>query len=409
MDDTGQSTNIPRIWLQDSINSGIKLGLDNCSEMLKRINNPQKNFPSIHVAGTNGKGSLCAHLSAIGSKNEVLIGFFSSPHLITVEERIRIDGRPVSVELFEKCLLSVYKASLMKPILQPTFFEITFLTSLLVFSEAEVDVAIIETGLGGRLDCTRLVEAEVCAITTISKDHSEILGDTLVKIASEKAAIYRQNKPLFSLDHPDQNVREVFIKTAGRDLIWFNPKSKNAWEISKEFAIIIADHLGWSIENYELNWLGRSEDNITWIPGVRCRVSAAHNIESIENELNLLEDEVVMIIGMSSKLNLQETLSPFIGREKIVHTIITEPQNSRKPPVTTEEIQNQLKQFNYKKLEQINNPSEALLRAEKIAKESNCSVLIIGSIYLVGEIMNYVINRDSLDLYDMLTIHESLK
>ena len=167
--------------------------------------------------------------------------------------------------------------------------------------------------------------------------------------------------------------------------------------------------MGWSIENYELNWLGRSEDNITWIPGVRCRVSAAHNIESIENELNLLEDEVVMIIGMSSKINLQETLSPFIGREKIVHTIITEPQNSRKPPVTTEEIQNQLKQFNYKKLEQINKPSEALLRAEKIAKESNCSVLIIGSIYLVGEIMNYVINRDSLDLYDMLTIHESLK
>jgi len=409
MSDTGQSTATPRIWLQDSINSGIKLGLDNCSKMLQRLNNPQKNFSSIHVAGTNGKGSLCAHLSAIGSKNKVLIGFFSSPHLITVEERIRVDGRPVSAEIFDKCLLSVYKASLMKPIIQPTFFEITFLTSLLAFSEAEVDIAIIETGLGGRLDCTRLVEAEICAITTISKDHSEILGDTLVKIASEKAAIYRQNKPLFSLYHPDQNVREVFIKTAGRDLIWFNPKSKNAWEISKEFAIIIADHLGWSIENYELNWLGRSEDNITWIPGVRCRVSAAHNIESIENELNLLEDEVVMIIGMSSKLNLQETLSPFIGREKIVHTIITEPQNSRKPPVTTEEIQNQLKQFNYKKLEQINNPSEALLRAEKIAKESNCSVLIIGSIYLVGEIMNYVINRDSLDLYDMLTIHESLK
>ena len=409
MGDTGQSTSIPRIWLQDSINSGIKLGLGNCSEMLQRLNNPQKNFPSIHVAGTNGKGSLCAHLSAIASKNEVLIGFFSSPHLITVEERIRIDGRPVSEEIFEKCLLSVYKASLMKPILQPTFFEITFLTSLLVFSEAEVDLAIIETGLGGRLDCTRLVEAEVCAITTISKEHSEILGDTLVKIATEKAAIYRQNKPFFSLYHPDRDVREVFIKTAGSDLIWFSPKSKNAWEISKEFAIIIADHLGWVIKNYELNWPGRSEDKITWIPGIGCRVSAAHNIESIENELNLLEDKVVMIIGMSSKVNLQETLSPFFGREKISYTIITEPQNSRKPSVATEEIQNELKQLNYTKLEQITNPTEALLRAEKIARESNYSVLIIGSIYLVGEIMNYVINRDSLDLYDMLTIHESSK
>ena len=335
MGDTGQSTATPRIWLQDSINSGIKLGLDNCSEMLQRLNNPQKNFSSIHVAGTNGKGSLCAHLSAIGSKNKVLIGFFSSPHLITVEERIRVDGRPVSAEIFDKCLLSVYKASLMKPIIQPTFFEITFLTSLLAFSEAEVDVAIIETGLGGRLDCTRLVEAEICAITTISKDHSEILGDTLVKIASEKAAIYRQNKPLFSLYHPDQEVREVFTKTAGSDLIWFSPKSKNAWQISREFAIIIADYLGWSIGNYELDWPGRSEDKINWIPEIRCRVSAAHNVESIENELNLIEDEVVMIIGMSYKTNLKETMSPFNSREKISHTIITEPHNGRKPPVTS--------------------------------------------------------------------------
>jgi len=409
MGDAGESISMARIWLQDSINSGIKLGLDNCSELLQRLNNPQKNFSSIHVAGTNGKGSLCAHLSAIGSKNGARNRFFSSPHLFTVEERTRIDGRPVSTELFDKYLLSIYQASFMEPILQPTFFEITFLTSLLAFSEAEVDLAIIETGLGGRLDCTRLVEAEVCAITTISKDHSEILGDTLVKIASEKAAIYRQNKPLFSLYHPDQDVREVFTKTAGRDLIWFNPKSKNAWEISKEFAIIIADHFGWSIENYELNWPGRSEDKIAWIPGIKCRVSAAHNLESIENELNFLEDEVVMIIGMSSKDNLQETLSPFIGREKISHTIITEVQNSRKPPVATEEIQNRLKQLNYTKLEQINNPSEALLRAEIIARESNYSVLIIGSIYLVGEIMNYVINRDSLDLYNILTIHSPIK
>ena len=235
------------------------------------------------------------------------------------------------------------------------------------------------------------------------------MGDTLVKIASEKAAIYRQNKPLFSLYHPDQDVREVFTKTAGSDLIWFSPKSKNAWQISREFAIIIADYLGWSIGNYELDWPGRSEDKINWIPKIRCRVSAAHNVESIENELNLIEDEVVMIIGMSYKPNLKETMSPFNSREKISYTIITEPQNGRKPPVTSEEIQNQLKELNYTKLEKINNPGEALLRAEIIAKELNCSVLIIGSIYLVGEIMNYVIIRDSLDLYDILTIHPPLK
>ena len=409
MGNTGQSINISRKWLKASINSGIKLGLDTCSKMLQRLNNPQKNFTSIHVAGTNGKGSLCANLSALGSKNGLLIGFFSSPHLITVEERVRIDGRPVSEEIFDKCLFSVYEASLIQPVLSPTFFEITFLTSLLAFSEAEIDVAIIETGLGGRLDCTRLVEAEICAITTISKDHSEILGDTLVKIATEKAAIYRQNIPLFSLYHSDHEVREVFIKTAGRDLIWFNPKSHNAWDISKEFAISIADYMGWSIDDYEINWLGRSEDNIDWIPGIRCRVSAAHNIESIENELNLLEEEVVMVIGMTYKPNLQETLSPFKNRKKILYTIITEPPKGRKYATPLEEIYDELGKLGQTKLETIHNPNDALKRAKIIARRLNSSVLIIGSIYLIGEIMNYVIDRDSLDLYDVLTIHSPLK
>lgn len=409
MDDTGQSAYTPRMWLEDSINSGIKLGLETCSELLNRLKNPQKNFSSIHVAGTNGKGSLCAHLSALGSKNGVLIGFFSSPHLITVEERIRIDGIPISAEIFDHCLLSVHRAASMKPTLNPTFFEITFLASLLVFSEKKVDVAIIETGLGGRLDCTRLVEAEVCAITTISKDHSEILGDELVKIASEKAAIYRKNKPLFSLYHANKDVRDVFIKFAGDDLIWFNPKSKNAWEISREFAITIADYLGWTIANYQLNWPGRSEDNTIWIPGIRCRVSAAHNVESIENELNSIKEQVVMVIGMSSKINLKETLSPFLNQKKISYTIVTEPQHSRKPSTDSEDLIKELRELNYIKLENVHDPGKALVRAGLIAREMDCSVLVIGSIYLVGDILSYVINRDSLDLYDMLTIHPPLK
>ena len=87
-----------RAWLESRIGAGVRLGLSTCSEMLERLGNPQADFPSIHVAGTNGKGSLCAHLSALGSMNGELIGLFTSPHLVTIEERARIDGRPVSPE-----------------------------------------------------------------------------------------------------------------------------------------------------------------------------------------------------------------------------------------------------------------------------------------------------------------------
>ena len=406
---TGQGIQTPKIWLKNSISSGIKLGLNNCTEMLSRLENPQKNFSSIHVAGTNGKGSLCANLSAIGSKNGLLVGLFSSPHLIIVEERARIDGRPVSTDLFNRCLSSVHEASLIEPLIEPTYFEITFLTSLLVFSESKIDIAIIETGLGGRLDSTRLVEAQLCAITTISKDHSEILGETLVEIASEKAHIHRPNIPLFSLFHSDYDVREVFTKIAGSDLKWFNPSSLKAWEISKEYAIHIANYLGWKIDDYQLNWLGRSEDNISWIPGIKCRVSAAHNIESIENELNSLDEEVIMLIGMTSKPDIYETLSPFRGQSKILHTIVTKPSEARKRPINPQNILDELEKLGLSELEIIYDLHNAIIKLEIMAKKLNCSVLIIGSIYLVGEIMNYVIVRDSLDLYDILTIHPPLK
>ena len=142
-----------------------------------------RDSPSIHVAGTNGKGSLCAHLSALGSMNGDLIGLYTSPHLVTVEERARIDGRPVSAEEFDACLEEVREAGRIEPEILPTYFETTFLASMLAFSRNNVDRAVIETGLGGRLDSTRLVEADICAITTISMDHSEVLGDTLPKLS----------------------------------------------------------------------------------------------------------------------------------------------------------------------------------------------------------------------------------
>ena len=215
--------------------------------MLERLGYPQADFPSIHVAGTNGKGSLCAHLSALGSMNGELIGLFTSPHLVTIEERARIDGRPVSPEEFDACLEEVRVAARMEPEILPTYFETTFLASMLAFSRNNVDRAVIETGLGGRLDSTRLVEADICAITTISMDHSEVLGDTLPKIATEKAGIHRPGVPLLCLDHEDNQVRAAIEGVAGEDVIWVPRAGEDAQEIARSMASVIGSRIGLSL------------------------------------------------------------------------------------------------------------------------------------------------------------------
>ena len=409
MDQQGQDAPCPRVWLTNRISAGMKLGLENCDEMLKRLGNPQNCFTSIHVAGTNGKGSLCANLSALASKNDLLVGFFSSPHLITVEERIRVDGRPLNPKIFDKYLFSVLEASLIKPNIEPTFFETTFLISMLAFSEAKIDIAIIETGLGGRLDATRLVNASVCAITTISYDHSEILGNSLVEIAKEKAAIYRPDKLLFSLYHSDIEVRKVFENIAGKDLKWFKPNSNNGWDISKEYAMTIALHLGWTIKEYEISWPGRSPNAIEWIPGIKSIVSAAHNFESIKNDLEIVNGEYLMLLGMTGKSNLNEILSAFNKSSNCLYSIITEPSGGRNLATPSEDIIAKLKKLGYHEIEAQNNPIRAFKQLELRAKKLNSQVLIIGSIYLIGEIMNYIIKRDKLNLYDLLIIHPPSK
>ena len=145
---------------------GMKLGLENCQTLLSRLGDPHLDFPSIHVAGSNGKGSLCVQLSAAASASGLTTGLFTSPHLVTVEERIRIDGRPIAPEGFDRALSRVREASEQEPVCSPTYFETTFLAAMVAFREAGVQRGIIETGMGGRLDATRLV----CACLLYTSD-----------------------------------------------------------------------------------------------------------------------------------------------------------------------------------------------------------------------------------------------
>lgn len=175
----------------------MKLGLESMTRLLAALGDPHKKYLKVQVAGTNGKGSVCAFLDAICNSAGMRTGVTTSPHLVSITERVRISGRNISEPEFAEVATRVREAaerlvSARELDSVPTYFEQVTAIALLAFADAEVELAILETGLGGRLDATTATGAEIVAITRIDHDHQNYLGDTLEQIAKEKAAIIRK-------------------------------------------------------------------------------------------------------------------------------------------------------------------------------------------------------------------------
>ncbi len=170
---------------------GIKLGLASISRLMRGLGNPQDRFSSIHIAGTNGKGSIAAFLSSVLAHGGYKVGLYTSPHLVRFNERIQINGRPISdkdVARVAEVVQRIYTQG--EP---PTFFECATAMAFYHFASEKVDWAVLETGMGGRYDATNVVHPEVSIISNISMEHQEYLGNTLAKIAREKAGIIKKN------------------------------------------------------------------------------------------------------------------------------------------------------------------------------------------------------------------------
>ena len=197
-------------YLFDLNRFGIKVGLDHTVELLNRCENPQNNFQSIHIAGTNGKGSICSMVSSILMAAGYKVGLYSSPHLINFNERIRINNICITnneiVSFIQKKRKDIDE-------IRATFFETTTAMAFDHFSFNEIDIAIVETGLGGRLDATNVINPIITAITSISLDHIDILGDDIVKIAKEKAGIIKKGIPVV-ISPQKKSVKSILLKTA---------------------------------------------------------------------------------------------------------------------------------------------------------------------------------------------------
>ena len=188
-------------------------------EFLRRLLDPQERFPVIHVAGSNGKGSVCAFLNSVLMKSGVHVGMFTSPHLVDIRERFLLDGKPCSREQFLAAERVVHEAvDRMREdgLAHPTFFEYIFAVGMVMFSQEKVECAVLETGLGGRLDATNVVEKPLLTIiTSISLEHTEILGDTIEAIAREKAGIIKPGVPVI-FDGSQRSAAAVIAKVAAR-------------------------------------------------------------------------------------------------------------------------------------------------------------------------------------------------
>ncbi|MCA1635483.1 MAG: bifunctional folylpolyglutamate synthase/dihydrofolate synthase [Acidobacteria bacterium] len=193
----------------------IKLGLNNIERLLERLGRPQDAFASVQIAGTNGKGSTATMLDAIARAAGVRAGLYTSPHLVSITERVRVAGREISRDDFARSASLVRATSEEVEVAAgalPTFFEQLTAIALTAFRDAGVRLAILETGLGGRLDATTAARASVVAVTPVALDHQEYLGHTLAEIASEKAAIIRPGMKAVVLAPQEREAEAVLLR-----------------------------------------------------------------------------------------------------------------------------------------------------------------------------------------------------
>ncbi len=232
---------------------GIKVGLEHTEKLLEACDNPHDNFLSIHIAGTNGKGSTAAMIASILRESDYKVGLYTSPHLIRFNERIRVNGVPISDDRIVD-FMAQYE-SVIKEI-KATFFEATTAMTFDYFNKENVDVAVIETGLGGRLDSTNVLKPNITVISSITKDHTEILGRDLKTIAFEKGGIIKNGVPLI-LSSQSEGVKNVLLDIADRKNVKITYCNQN--DIQNASISETGTKFNWRGIDYKTNLIGEHQ------------------------------------------------------------------------------------------------------------------------------------------------------
>lgn len=381
----------------------MKLGLENISKLLAALGNPQNNYQKVQIAGTNGKGSTVAFLEAMCVAAGIKVGATTSPHLVSIRERVRIDGREISEKDFARLATKVRKTA--EKLIEageletaPTYFEQVTAIALAAFAEAKVELAILETGLGGRYDATTAANAEIAAITPVDYDHQNILGNTLTEIAGEKAAIIRAKNQKVVVAGQSAEAEKVISERCEK--FGINPLRTN-FELpdvklglagkhqieNAKVAFRLAEILNIENENI-LQGLqnARHKGRLEFHKGIL--FDGAHNIsgaKALREYLDeLINQPITMIFGAMRDKDLTEIAEVLFPKASIL--ILTKPDNPRSMK-TAELLKLVPQNFDKSKVYQAESVENALKLAGEISSERNL-ILVTGSLYLVGEVQS---------------------
>ncbi len=399
---------------------GIKLGIDTIRALQKGLENPQSKFLSIHVAGTNGKGSIASALSSIFKQAGYCVGLYTSPHLVKFNERIRINGTPIS----DMDVLNAYEA--VKVVYEgdrdPTFFEYTTAMAFHEFARAKVDWAIVETGMGGRLDATNVLKPRLSIISNISLEHRQYLGNTIAEITAEKGGIIKhgipvvtgvnqkeavevlkdiaqkQEAPLFRLGEHfrvRKNKNSNTFSYVGISSTWKNMKAglqgnhqiENASLALAACEILNRQNTKFNVEQIKegllkTDWPGRMEV-VSQTPYVI--LDGAHNLMAARKlakfiSQNLAKNKTTLLIGILNDKPYKGMLKPLLPLCRRI--ILTKPTISR--ALEPEILHNFAKDF-VEDIKIIPNVKDAFFYAmESVSADE--AICVAGSLYVVGEV-----------------------
>ena len=247
---------------------GIKLGLETMTALMGRLGMPQARYRTLHIAGTNGKGSTAAMAASVLQSAGYRVGLYTSPHLVEFRERIRVNGEMIAESQVARLTEHIQASCL--PDISPTFFEYTTAMAFQHFAETEVDVAVLEVGLGGRFDATNVVTPMACAVTTIALDHQDYLGTTLSSIAFEKAGIIKQGVPVV-LGRLDEEARRTVEQVA-------QERQAPVFRVDKDFRIEGEAPSHFSYRGWDSQY-----------EGLTCALEGRHQLDNAACALALLE------------------------------------------------------------------------------------------------------------------------
>ncbi len=379
-----------------------KKDLKNTLALLKILGDPHRRFKSIHIAGTNGKGTCSHGIASILQLSGYKTGLYTSPHLKNFTERIKINGQEVSEEFV---VYFMEKTGRMIADIQPSFFELTVTMAFEYFAQMQVDIAVIETGLGGRLDSTNVIAPEACLITNIGYDHMDMLGDSLKKIAFEKAGIIKPNTPIVIGEYHSETFPIFAEKAAqekaklllchdfneGSHLIDFPYTKQLNYEKVKTLSYVLND-VGWHISDHIIDKAIAEMEILTGLKG-RCQVLSheplviadiAHNVEGLTAFFTYMKrqvrtGELHIIFGSVKEKELEPILSLFPANSLYYWTQSSVPRSIKANDLSQRASAMGLHGKTFK------NVNQALAAAKKASKPKDATI-VTGSTFIVADL-----------------------